>query len=338
MSEKKRLSILFSRWLFLFLIAFFLSFSVGKMEAAASSMTYRVTLNGGYLPLRTARYIDPQNEIGQLYDGETVELWDSNDPSFWYVYASRLGLYGYVNSNCLQPLQNGSAQYNPSSPSNPSTPSSPTNQSNVWTVTGVKHYLALRTAKAYDEANEIGCLNNGETVTVIDSSDSTYWYVYSASLNKEGFVNKNYLSGGNITASTSAENTFTVKVKNGYLALRSGMAFNYNNELGALYSDDTVDVIDYSDPTFWYVYSPKLNQRGYVDRSYLIRASFVRYVKIKDGYLNLRSSKDTTIANQVGQLYNGDPVKVLDREDDTFYYVYVPKLDTYGYVASKYLS
>ena len=51
----------------------------------------------------------------------------------------------------------------------------------------------MRTAKAYDESNEIGELYTGDVVQVIDSSDSGYWYVYSPKLNKNGYVNKNYL-------------------------------------------------------------------------------------------------------------------------------------------------
>ena len=61
------------------------------------------------------------------------------------------------------------------------------------TVSVAKGYLALRTAKAYDESNEIGELYSGDTVQVQDTSDSTYWYVYSPKLNKSGYVNKNYL-------------------------------------------------------------------------------------------------------------------------------------------------
>ena len=37
--------------------------------------------------------------------------------------------------------------------------------------------LALRNAKAYDSSNEIGKLNNGETVQVIDSSDPSYYNI-----------------------------------------------------------------------------------------------------------------------------------------------------------------
>ena len=62
-----------------------------------------------------------------------------------------------------------------------------------YTVTVADGYLALRNAKAYDDANEIGQLNTGDTVQVQDSSGSTYWYVYSSRLGKSGYVNKNYL-------------------------------------------------------------------------------------------------------------------------------------------------
>ena len=61
------------------------------------------------------------------------------------------------------------------------------------TVSVAKGYLALRTAKAYDEANEIGELYTGDTVQVTDTSDSTYWYVYSPKHGKYGYVNKDYL-------------------------------------------------------------------------------------------------------------------------------------------------
>ena len=64
---------------------------------------------------------------------------------------------------------------------------------NTWTVKVAKGYLALRSAKAYDSRNEIGQLHTGDTVQVTDSSDATYWYVYAPSLEKSGYVNRNYL-------------------------------------------------------------------------------------------------------------------------------------------------
>ena len=68
-----------------------------------------------------------------------------------------------------------------------------TQLSNMYTVTVASGYLALRTEKAYRDANEIGQLYTGESVELVDASDSTYWYVYVPKLGKEGYVDKNYL-------------------------------------------------------------------------------------------------------------------------------------------------
>ena len=136
----------------------------------------------------------------------------------------------------------------------------------MYTVSVSKGYLALRTAKAYDDKNEIGELYTGDTVEVTDTSDSTYWYVYSAKLNKSGYVNRNYLVGG---GSSTGGSNYTVSVSKGYLALRTAKAYDDKNEIGELYSGDTVQVQDTSDSTYWYVYAPKLNKSGYVNKNYL---------------------------------------------------------------------
>ena len=135
----------------------------------------------------------------------------------------------------------------------------------MYSVSVSKGYLALRTAKAYDSKNEIGELYSGDTVQVQDTSDSTYWYVYSPKLNKSGYVNRNYLVGG----STPSVVTKTVSVSKGYLALRTAKAYDDRNEIGELYSGDTVQVQDSSDATYWYVYSSRLNKSGYVNKNYL---------------------------------------------------------------------
>jgi hypothetical protein len=61
------------------------------------------------------------------------------------------------------------------------------------TVSVQSGYLALRSAKAYDTSNEIGELYTGDMVRLLDTSDSTYWYVYSPKYDKNGYVNKDYL-------------------------------------------------------------------------------------------------------------------------------------------------
>ena len=98
---------------------------------------------------------------------------DASDSGYWYVYSDKLNKYGYVNKDYLiaPDIIRGAKYY----------------------VTGTTYYLALRNAKAYDAANEIGRLHNGDYVYVQDTSDSTYWYVYAPQLNKYGYVNRNYL-------------------------------------------------------------------------------------------------------------------------------------------------
>ncbi len=100
-----------------------------------------------------------------------------------------------------------------------------------------------------------------------DTSDNTYWYVYSSKLNKSGYVNRNYLVGG--AASTGGSN-YTVSVAVRDILLFVLPRYDSRNEIGELYSGDTVQVQDTSDSTYWYVYSRKLNKSGYVNRNYLV--------------------------------------------------------------------
>ena len=102
-----------------------------------------------------------------------------------------------------------------------------------------------------------------------DSSDPTYWYVYSSSLGKYGYVNRNYLTGPVSSPASVTGPSRTVRVSDGYLALRSAKAFDKSNEIGKLYTGDTVQVQDTSDSTYWYVYSSKLGKYGYVNKNYL---------------------------------------------------------------------
>ena len=220
----------------------------------ADSATYSVIAGNGYLALRSSNVYDSSNEIGRLYPGDLVEVLNTGDPIYWYVYATKLGQYGYVNKNYLTASSSSSSATETSGSSDSS--------QNSWTVKVDSGYLALRTAKAFDKNNEIGKLYTGDTVEVQDSSDSTYWYVYSAKLGKYGYVNRNYL--------ISPSSDWTVKVDSGYLALRSAKAFDRSNEIGKLYTGDIVQVQDSSDSTYWYVYAPTLKQSGYVNKDYLI--------------------------------------------------------------------
>ena len=230
------------KWAAMFVIVFALSLPATAETSHAANSTYTVTVATGYLALRNARAYDEKNEIGQLYTGETVEVTDSSGATYWTVYSPKLNKTGYVNRKYLACA------------------------SDSKTVRVQSGYLALRTAKAYDSRNEIGELYTGDTVQVTDTSDATYWYVYSPKHGKSGYVNKNYLTGG---SSGSVGFTKTVSVAKGYLALRTAKAYDAANEIGELYTGDTVQVTDTSDSTYWYVYSPKHGKYGYVNKDYL---------------------------------------------------------------------
>ena len=310
---KKNFETSLFKWMALFVLVFTLSLPLTARESFAGTM-YTVSVSKGYLALRTAKAYDKSNEIGELYTGDTVEVTDTSDGTYWYVYSAKLNKSGYVNRNYL------------------------VGSTSSYTVSVSKGYLALRTAKAYDEKNEIGELYSGDTVQVQDTSDSTYWYVYSPKLNKSGYVNKNYLVGG-----ASASTSYTVSVSSGYLALRSAKAYDEKNEIGSLYSGDTVQVQDTSDSTYWYVYAPKLNKSGYVNRNYLVGAGsstpsvVTKTVSVKSGYLALRSAKAYDDSNEIGRLNSGDTVQVQDTSDSTYWYVYAPRLNKSGYVNKDYL-
>lgn len=299
------------KWAALFAVVFVLSLPVTVCDSYASN-TYTVSVSEGYLALRTAKAYDSRNEIGELYTGDIVEVTDTSDSTYWYVYSPKHGKSGYVNKNYL------------------------VGTTNTWTVSVSEGYLALRTAKAYDSRNEIGELYTGDTVQVTDTSDSTYWYVYSPKHGKSGYVNKNYLVGG-----TASGETRTVSVSKGYLALRTAKAYDSRNEIGELYTGDTVQLIDTSDATYWYVYSPKLNKNGYVNKNYLTGGGAAGYptktVSVKTGYLALRTAKAYDESNEIGELYTGDVVQVIDSSDNGYWYVYSPKLNKNGYVNKNYL-
>ena len=212
-------------------------------------------------------------------------------------------------------------------------------------------YLALRTYPSYEEWNEIGELYTGDTVTVLDRSNGQYWWVYSPKLNREGYVNKDYLvkRGGSYRYSYAPEgDVCKVRVNKGYLALRTYPSYEEWNEIGELYTGDTVTVLDRSNGQYWWVYSPKLGLEGYVNSDYLTSTSSrssrnyrsqygTRTVRVKKGYLALRTYPSYEDWNEIGQLYTGDTVNVLDKSNGQYWWVYSPKLDLEGYVNKDYL-
>ena len=144
----------------------------------------------------------------------------------------------------------------------------------AYTVKVKKGYLALRNGRSFKKENEIGKLYNGDTVIhcPVGTDKNGYWYVYSPGLNKFGFVNSDYLK-----YKKAYRKNYKVKVKSGYLALRSKKSFDPSNEKGQMYTGDTVILLNSSDKTYWTVYSPLLEKTGYTNRKYLTSATGTSY-------------------------------------------------------------
>ena len=227
----------------------------------ASGNNYTVTGTTNYLALRSFPGYDGGNEIGKLYNGETVQLIDYGNGSYWYVCSPKLGINGYVNKKYLTPAASSQTYTNSTSVASAS--------GSDYRVSGVSNYLALRNAAVYDSRNEIGRLYNGDTVEV-HSKSGTYWYVYSPKLGLSGYVNSSYLAPGGSPAPAPQPSyeTYTVRTTENYLALRSSAAYNSSNEIGKLYNGDTVELKS-EGGIYWYVYSPKLGKSGYVNSKYL---------------------------------------------------------------------
>lgn len=304
-----------------------LAFSVqgNVQEAEASCNTYRVNVDTGYLALRTDTAFDSSNELGELYTGDLVEVMDyTGATGYWYVYSPKYDAYGYVNNDYLDSVTSTVSSYN-----------------SMWTVSVPSGYLALRSVAIEEECNEIGELYSGDTVWVSDSSNGKYWYVYSPKLNCYGYVNQEYLyQNESMDGDTSYYGeTRSVRVSKGYLALRNMKAYDSSNEIGELYTGDVVQLLETSDPQYWYVYSPKYDQNGFVNKDYLVGATSYETmnVHVSTGYLALRSAMSYDESNEIGELYNGDTVMVIDASGSKYWYVYSPGLMKYGYVDNRYL-
>lgn len=154
-----------------------ISFAVPQKVYAYQTTLYKysVKVKSGYLALRTGKKFDKKNEIGQLYTGDIVITCPTNgdESEYRYVYSPLLRKHGYVNGDYLsyEGVYEGEEMY-------------------ARVETG---YLALRNAKKFDKKNEIGKLNTGDPVIILDDNDSEYWTVYAPTLSKTGYVNRDYL-------------------------------------------------------------------------------------------------------------------------------------------------
>ena len=58
-------------------------------------------------------------------------------------------------------------------------------------------------------------------------------------------------------------------LKKGWLALRTAPRYDYSNEIGHLYNGDDVQIRGKASGDYIWVWAPKLNKSGYVNRNFI---------------------------------------------------------------------
>ncbi len=117
---------------------------------------------------------------------------------------------------------------------------------------------------------------NGATAYVTsgvlsDSKPAAPSYGYASGIAADGQLKTNNAgtpSYVNTSEKQATKENYTVQV-NGYLALRSNPAFNYNNEIGQLHTGDVVQFRE-NYGTYWCVYVPATGMVGFVNCNYLV--------------------------------------------------------------------
>ena len=291
--------------------------------------------------------------VAKLDNGEKVSLVEKGDDRYWKVYVEAEDVTGYIDYHYL--TNKSDAVMEPA-----------TKYVNV----GKDETLTILSTPD-TEAVSLGVAESGEEVTVLAMSGDQYSYIYAPGKSAFGYVESSKLSDEKpeikeedaaATANTQQapqkagdllgpgnppanyQGVYYINVSKGYLALRNAKAFDASNEIGKMYNGDYVYALR-TNEQYWYVYSPSLGSYGYTNSDYLVSSyasvniynDNVYYANVSTGYLALRNAKAFDSANEIGKIANGQEVDVIDFSTGTYWYVYVPDLDAYGYVNSEYL-
>lgn len=195
-------------------------------------------------------------EMGELQQGAEVTVLAKPAGSYWYIYADDVRNYGYVPAVSLVVEPDEEKPVGPGS--------EPSGHTMLYYADSNDGFLSLRSEPTVNSV-ELGRIRTGDAVWVINNNESLFWYVYAPTLRQYGYVHSDYLRAD--WDEPSGE-TWTVRVDSGYLALRTAKAYDYYNEIGKLYTGDTVEVIT-KEGTYWWVYAPSLGKHGYVNSEYL---------------------------------------------------------------------
>lgn len=271
--------------------------------------------------------------LAKLETGDEVYIVDASGQTYWEIYVQDEDVTGYIDRHYLTEDWNAVAL------------------PEVYYVADAGQGVTLLDEPFATGSTKLGDLDQAAEVTVLAKPAGSYWYVYSDDLRAYG-----YLPAANLSEEVPQERVigagkapegrtmlYYVDSNDGFLVLRSEPTTS-SSELGRIKTGEEVWVVDTDDGRFWYAYAPTLGKYGYVHSDYLStrrsdagdsdRESWT--VRVATGYLALRTAKAYDYSNEIGKLYTGDVVEVIEKEG-TYWWVYAPSLDKYGYVNSEYL-
>lgn len=144
---------------------------------------------------------------------------------------------------------------------------------NMYTVKIDKGRLVMMSRPSSDLQYGVGELEKGDIVIHCPTQEETggYWYVYAPEQDLLGYVKKESLKS--LQKYDDGNTNYTVRVEKNYLALRNGKAYKWENEIGKMYTGDSVILLGNQDPTYWMVYSPLLKKAGYTNKNFLVKSS-----------------------------------------------------------------
>lgn len=240
----------------------------------------------------------------------------------------------------------------------------------VYYVTGCKDVLKVR-EDADEKSKVLAKLDNGEEISVIDKSiggktDGNIWQIHVKSEDVTGFIDRHYLTDKEEYVK-EPEGRYASVAEDENLVILNGTDKNATS-VGLLARGDEVTVLSSADHEMVYISAPAMKAFGYVpesklskerpkeseketdkqadqviEKKYFIQQGSapakdsVYYASVQTGYLALRTAQAFDASNEIGQIQNGEEVIVVDSSTGTYWWVYAPTLDKYGYVNSNYL-